>query len=154
MSPLESIYAYGNWPGLHTATFNVDCCAEMWWNPEQKSMTKSSIPILLLKTIVLIHGRNSKLKLILYLRKTGRPLIPKWIIYAIFRIFSNHMSGRLIHYILVALIHAQFRVNSSPSTLKIGVCNPGSVPYVNIDSTKIMSGYDIGKLSIIFSSEF
>jgi hypothetical protein len=37
------------------------------------------------------------------------------------------------------------RVLSAPSTLKIGVCNPGSVPYVTIDENGNAAGFDVGK---------
>ena len=37
-------------------------------------------------------------------------------------------------------------VSSQQSTLKVAACNPGSVPYVNTDSSGNLVGYDIGEM--------
>ena len=39
-------------------------------------------------------------------------------------------------------------VYSAPSTLKVAICNPGSVPYVIVDNFKNISGFDLGNFCL------
>ena len=43
------------------------------------------------------------------------------------------------------VVFAKFTtVHGSPSTLKVAVCNPGQLPYANVDKDGNLEGFDIG----------
>jgi hypothetical protein len=59
----------------------------------------------------------------------------------------------LIPLVWAVVLFAQIMtVHSSQSTLKVAVCNPGQLPYANMDDNGNLVGYDIGTESISASA--